>query len=69
MDVVNVSCVANIANVEHWQPKDLPKGQESQSEEENDLLNGIYWRQALDIRTGELSVGFNDEPFLKDMSI
>lgn len=46
MDVINVVSVTGSATVNQW---------DEQNEEE--IQSALYWRQAVDVRTMELSVG------------
>jgi hypothetical protein len=45
VDIINVVSVTGQANVTHWL-----------EENDEEILNSLYWRQALDTRTLELSV-------------
>lgn len=49
MDIIDVTCFAGKAPVEHWIEAD-----------EEDKQTGLYWRQTYDVQTSTLSVSLVD---------
>lgn len=48
VDIINVISVTSPATVEQWDERN-----------EDDVQRALYWRQALDVCTMELSVGYS----------